>query len=99
MDLSLFNDEAQLDKISPNKRKRGVKSDDEDDDEDGDGDYEETPRKKKNLKKSPTVRSSRVVPAKKTATYEEDSSESDEENLMEIKKKANKKQVNSSGDS
>lgn len=90
MDLSLYKDEAQLDKISPSKRKRGIKSEDGDDDEDDD--YEEAPRKKKkNAGKTPVVRSQRAVPTKKTATYE--SSESDEENLMEIKKKVNKKQV------
>lgn len=89
MDLSLYKDEAQLDK-SPRKRKRGQKSDEGDeDDEEDDDDYEESPRKKKSVKKSPAAKPSRAS-TKRAATYE--SSESDGENLMEIQKKA-KKQV------
>lgn len=88
MDLSLYKDEAQLDK-TPRKRKRGQKSDEADDDDEEDDDYEETPRKKKSVKKSPAAKPSRAS-TKRAATYE--SSESDGENLMEIQKKA-KKQV------
>lgn len=45
MDLSLYKDEAQLEKISPSKRKRGAKDKNDDDDED----YEVVPSKKRNV--------------------------------------------------
>lgn len=81
----MYKDEAQLDKASPNKRKRDIKSDDGDDD--ADEDYEESPRKKKVIKREPAVKTPRT---KKAVLVNDDSTESDEENLMEIKKKANK---------
>lgn len=86
MDLSLYKDEAQLEKISPTKRKRSAKEKNEDDD---DEDYEEVPSKKRN-KSTPVAKSLRAAAIKPVVN--EDSTESDEENLMEIKNKA-KKQV------
>lgn len=83
MDLSLYKDEAQLDK-SPRKRKRDVKSESDDFE---DEDYEESPRKRRIVKRaSPSKR----TPARKQAVVNDESTESDEENLMEIKKKAKK---------
>lgn len=82
MDLSLYKDEAQLDK-TPRKRKRDAKSESEDYD---DEDYDELPHKKRIVKRaSPSKRS-----AAKKLIVNDESTESDEENLMEIKKKANK---------
>lgn len=95
MDLSLYKDEAQLDK-SPRKRKRGAKSEEEEE-SDEDEDYEEHPKKKKIAKRPAAIKSPKMStsPVKKVeAVVNEDSTESDEENLMEIKKKAVvKKQV------
>lgn len=82
MDLSLYKDEAQLDK-SPRKRRRDVKSES---DPDTDEDYEESPRKKRSVKRLPV--SQRASANKKRAAVNDESTESDEENLMEIKKKA-----------
>jgi hypothetical protein len=87
VDLSLYKDEAQLDKL-PRKRKHEVKSENDDTDEDYE---EESPRKKKPVKSpSSTAKKS----PRKIIVKTHDSSESDEENLMEIKKKV-KKQVKS----
>lgn len=83
MDLSLYKDEAQLEKISPSKRKRGAKDKNDDDDED----YEVAPSKKRNV--TAAAKSPRAMAANKSVTNE-DSTESDEENLMEIKNKAKK---------
>jgi hypothetical protein len=84
VDLSLYKDEAQLDKF-PRKRKHESKSDDEKTDEDYE---EESPRKKKPAKKP--AGNAKKSPKKVLKTN--DSTESDEENLMEIKKKV-KRQV------
>lgn len=83
MDLSLYKDEAQLDKASPNKRK--LSGDDNDDE-----DYEVSPRKKTKVKSETSAK--RVKSPSKKSLVNDDSTESDEENLMEIKKKA-KRQV------
>lgn len=94
MDLSLYKDEAQLDKTSPRKRRRGEKSEEEEESDD-DEDYEEHPKKKKIAKRPAAIKSPKMSPGKKIpATVNDESTESDEENLMEIKKKAVKKQVN-----
>lgn len=84
MDLSIYKDESQLDKLSTSrKRGKSKKSEDSDDSEDD----EPLSKKKKSAE----------IPAKKTLTprtstrkpiVDGESSESDEENLMEIKKKA-----------
>lgn len=93
MDLSLYKDEAQLDKSSsPRKRRRGAKSEEEEESDD-DEDYEEHPKKKKIVKRPAAIKSPKMSPLKKVATVNDESTESDEENLMEIKKKAVKKQV------
>lgn len=85
MDLSLYKDESQLDKISSNKRKSSKKSSEEDN-EDSDEPLKKKPATKlvTTPKKINTPRST----ARKPAIVEPESSESDEENLMEIKKKA-----------
>ena len=88
MDLSLYKDEAQLDKTAPNKRK--LSDDSNDYDFDDDEDYEISPRKKTKVKGEPMGMRGRAAAKKPVANDE--STESDEENLMEIKKKA-KKQV------
>jgi hypothetical protein len=88
VDLSLYKDEAQLDK-SPRKRKRGAKSADEESDDD-DEDYEDSSRRRKSNKRSPVSKNLKSSGRRPAANS--DSSESDEENLMEIKKKA-KRQV------
>lgn len=92
MDLSLYKDEAQLDKSSPRKRRRGVKSEEEEE-SDEDEDYEEHPKKKKIVKRPAAIKSPKMSMGKKISTVNDESTESDEENLMEIKKKAVKKQV------
>lgn len=90
MDLSLYKDEAQLDKATPRKRKRTTNKNEADYSEDED--YEQ-PTKKRSVKALPAVKSSRAAAAaKKLAVTNDESTESDEENLMEVKKKA-KKQV------
>lgn len=89
MDLSLYKDEAQLDKISPNKRKLSVESNEYDFDDDED--YEVSPRKKTKAKSDSVAKGSAKTAANPPVVNDE-STESDEENLMEIKKKA-KRQV------
>lgn len=91
MDLSLYKDESQLDKSSPRKRRRGAKSD-EDEAVDDDDDYEEHP-KKKVIKRPAAVKTPKVLVGKKLIEANDESTESDEENLMEIKNKAVNKQV------
>lgn len=61
----------------------------EDGDDEHDEDYETSPRKKKVSRREPIVKTPR---GKKIVLVNDESTESDEENLMEIKKKA-KKQV------
>lgn len=92
VDLSLYKDEAQLDKASPRKRRRGVKSEEEEE-SDEDEDYEEHPKKKKIVKRPAAIKSPKMSMGKKIITVNDESTESDEENLMEIKKKAVKRQV------
>lgn len=88
VDLSLYKDEAQLDVSSPRKRKRGGKSETGDDDDD-DSDYVEGSPKKKNVKQ---IAKGRKSSSMKLATVDDESTESDEENLMEIKNKAKSQQ-------
>lgn len=95
MDLSLYKDEAQLDKTSPNKRKLSDESIDNDFDFDDDEDYEVSPKKKSKVKAKPESATKRARGAAKKQVVNDESTESDEENLMEIKKKA-KRQVTSS---
>lgn len=91
MDLSLYKDESQLDKSSPRKRRRGIKSEEEEEPDD-DEDYEEHP-KKKVIKRPAAVKTPKMMDMKIAPVMNDESTESDEENLMEIKKKAVKKQV------
>lgn len=87
MDLSIYKDEAQLDKISSARKRTSKKSSDEDY-----SDNEPVKKKKKEVgtpKKSLTPRAS----TKKPAIVDAESSESDEENLMEIKKKVREKNL------
>jgi hypothetical protein len=91
VDLSIYKDEAQLDKISSARKRKSKKSSEDDDDSDS---LDEPVLKKAatSSKKSLTPRASTRKPIVENAMSE---SESDEENLMEIKKKA-KKQVRKS---
>lgn len=74
VDLSLYKDEAQLDNFQ-RKRKHNVKKADAE----GDEDFLESPRKKQHIGKS---KSTTII------MKDEDSTGSDEENLMEVIKKA-----------
>lgn len=91
VDLSLYKDESQLDKSSTRKRRRGAKSEEDEEGED-DEDYEEHP-KKKVIKRPAAIKTPKSLVVKKPIEVNDESTESDEENLMEIKKKAVKKQV------
>jgi hypothetical protein len=89
VDLSLYKDESQLEK--PSSRKRKGDGNKRSDSESDDSDYEDSEPLKKSAKVpipkkvvSPRTSSRKVAPAVV------ESSESDEENLMEIKKKAKK---------
>lgn len=89
MDLSLYKDESQLDKISSRKRKSNRNSyDDDDDEEDEDDDDDDEPLKKKSTKTplNKKINTPRLS-TRKAPVVDASSSESDEENLMEIKKK------------
>ncbi len=83
MDLSLYKDESQLD------RKKGENGDDEDDE-----DYDASPKPKQNIKsskKTVAVGNKKRTMARKSSgkiKYDEESSDSDDENLLEISKKA-----------
>lgn len=88
MDLSIYKDESQLDKLSSSRKRKGKKSD-EDDDDDAEDDE---PLSKKNKPTETTPGKKSLAPRASTrkpiVDAETESSESDEENLMEIKKKA-----------
>lgn len=84
MDLSIYKDESQLDKLSSRKRK-GKKSDEEDDDEDED---DEPLSKKKKATELPAKKNLAPRASTRKPVVDAESSESDEENLLEIKNKA-----------
>jgi hypothetical protein len=86
VDLSIYKDESQLDKLSTRKRK-GKKSDDDDED-DASEDDEPLSKKRKSIEIPPKKTHTPRASVRKPAVVDNESSESDEENLMELKKKA-----------
>lgn len=97
MDLSLYKDESQLDKASPRKRKRGAVKSEAGDDEESESDEEET-EDEEPLKKKNNATSSRGAAAKKTTVQKKimdsESTGSDDENLLEIRKRSKNQVIN-----
>lgn len=90
VDLSLYKDESQLDKASPRKRKRGTVKSEAGDDEESESDEEET-EDEEPLKKKNNATPSRGAASKKPVqkkTMDSESTGSDNENLLEIRKRS-----------
>jgi hypothetical protein len=90
VDLSLYKDESQLDKISSTRKRKIKKDESDEDDSELDDDEPVKKRTSKPSSVSTPVAKKFLIPRStaKKAIVEIESSESDEENLMEIKKKA-----------